>query len=216
VIRLVIPDSAATVRFQSAELGARAADSPLPPLDSLQALAIAHSPMLAAHEARMAAQVTRVALARKASLPDFDVNVQYGQRDGLPDMISALVAVPIPLQRGRKQGRMVAEAEAERAAEIAEHHAMVNQLQEQVATLHGELERHRTRLALYVTSILPVSRGALSAATSGFQVGRTTFPSLLDAQATLFNVESEYHRALAEFATSLAMLEATVGTEILP
>lgn len=216
LVRLATPDSASDVRFQTTELGARAGGSPLPPLDSLQALAIVHSPMLAAHEARLAAQGARVELARKSALPDFDVSLQYGQRDGLTDMVSATVSVPIPLQKGRKQDQMVAAAEAELAAEGAEHHAMVNDLRERVATLHGGLERDRTRLVLYAASILPHSRATLAAATSGFQVGRTGFPPLLDAQATLFNVEADYLRALTEFATSFAALEAIIGTEIMP
>jgi outer membrane protein, heavy metal efflux system len=216
VVRLATPDSAADVRFETADFGARAAGGRLPPVDSLQALAIAHSPMLAAHEARLAAQGARVDLARKSALPDFDLSLQYGQRDGLADMVSATVSVPIPLQKGRKQNQMVAEAEAELTAEEAEHHAMVNELRERVAMLHSELERDRTRLVLYAGSILPDGRATLAAATSGFSVGRTEFSSLLDAQATLFNVEAEYLRAFTEFATALAALEATVGTEILP
>ncbi len=216
IVRLALPDSAASVRFQTAELGARAAASPLPSLDSLQTLAIGHSPVLAAHEARLAAQDTRVALARKAVLPDFDLTLQYGQRNDLPDMLTAMVAVPIPLQKGRNQRQLVAAAEAEWSAEAAEHHAMVNALRERVAALHSELEQHRTRLALYTISVLPQTRATLTAATSGFNVGRTELSTLLDAQATLFNVEADSLRALTAFATALASLEGMVGTEFLP
>ena len=215
VVRLALPDSAVGVRFHTAELGARAAASPLPSLDSLQALAIAQSPMIAAHEARLAAQGARVALARKAALPDFDVTLQYGQRNGLPDMVTAMVAVPIPIQRGRKQHQLVAAAEAERSAEEAEHHAMVNELRERVAALHSEFEQQRTRLALYSISVLPQTRATLTAATSGFRVGRTELSTLLDAQAALFNIEAESLRALTDFAAALASLEVMVGTEFL-
>lgn len=215
IASLALPDPVDGVRFQTADLGARAAASPLPSLDSLQALAIAHSPMVAAHEARLAAQGARVALARKATLPDFDITLQYGQRNDLPDMVTAMVAVPIPVQRGRKQHQLVAAAEAERAAEDAEHHAMVNELQERVAALHSELEQQRTRLALYSISVLPQTRATLTAATSGFRVGRTELSTLLDAQAALFNIEAESLRALTDFAAALASLEVMVGTEFL-
>lgn len=215
IVRLARPSSAPGVRFQTADLGARAAASPVPSLDSLQALAIAQNPMIAAHEARLAAQGARVALARKATLPDFDVTLQYGQRNDLPDMVTAMVAVPIPVQRGRKQRQMVAAAEAERAAEEAEHHAMVNEIRAGVAALLSELEQHRTRLALYSISVLPQTRATLTAATSGFRVGRTELSNLLDAQAALFNVEAESLRALAAFATALASLEVMAGTEFL-
>ena len=215
LMRAAVADSASRIRFVSPTLGARAAGSPVPPLDSLQALAIRASPMLEAHEARIAAQRARVALARKDALPDFDVSLQFSQRTGFSDMVSATVAIPIPLQKGRKQDQAVAEAEAELAADVAGHHAMVNDLRARVAEAVSDLERDRAQLALYVKAVLPQARSALEAATAGFQVGRTTFQTLLERQATLFNYETEYVRALTGFAGSLAALEQIVGQEVL-
>ena len=215
LIRAALADSVSRIRFLSASLGARAADSPLPPLDSLQALAIRLNPTLEAHEAMIAAQESRLALARKDALPDFDVSLQFAQRTGFSDMVSATVSVPIPLQKGRKQGQAVVQAEAEVVAEVAGHHARVNQLRARVAELVSDLERDRAQLALYAKAVLPQARAALEAATTGFQVGRTPFQTLVERQATLFNYETEYVRALTDFATSLAALEQTVGQEVL-
>jgi cobalt-zinc-cadmium efflux system outer membrane protein len=214
-MRAALADSASRIRFVSATLGARAADSPLPPLDSLQALAVQRSPTLEAHEAMIAAQEARVASARKDALPDFDVSLEYGQRAGFPDMVTATVSIPIPLQKGRKQNQAVAEAEAELSSEVAGHHARLNQLRARVAELVSDLERDRAQLALYAKAVLPQARAALEAATTGFQVGRTTFQTLVERQATLFNYETEYVRALTDFARSLAALEQTVGQEVL-
>ncbi|MDV3294519.1 MAG: TolC family protein [Brachybacterium paraconglomeratum] len=215
IMRAALADSASRIRFVSATLGARAADSPLPPLDSLQALAVQRSPTLEAHEAMIAAQEARVASARKDALPDFDVSLEYGQRAGFPDMVTATVSIPIPLQKGRKQNQAVAEAEAELSSEVAGHHARLNQLRARVAELVSDLERDRAQLALYAKAVLPQARAALEAATTGFQVGRTTFQTLVERQATLFNYETEYVRALTDFARSLAALEQTVGQEVL-
>ena len=215
LMRAALADSVRRIRFVSGTLGARAADSPLPPLDSLQTLAIRLSPTLEAHEAMIAAQESRVALARKDALPDFDVSLQFAQRTGFSDMVSATVSIPIPLQKGRKQDQAVVEAEAELAAGVAGHHARVNQLRARVAELVSDLERDRAQLALYAKAVLPQARGALEAATTGFQVGRTPFQTLVERQATLFNYETEYVRALTDFATSLAALEQTVGQEVL-
>lgn len=216
IVRAAVADSASRIHFASAVLGARAADSPLPPLDELQALAIRKSPAVRAHVARVAAQEARIALARKAALPDFDISLQYGQRTGFSDMVSATVSIPLPLQAGRKQHQAVTEADADLAALAAEHHAMVDELQGRVAELVTSLEQKRTELALLKKAILPEGQAALEAATAGFQVGRTDFQTLLDRQATLFNYQTQYARALAEFATNIATLEQTVGQEILP
>lgn len=161
------------------------------------------------------AQAARVELARKAFLPDFDVSLSYGQRTGFTDMVSAIVSVPIPLQKGRKQEAYVAGERADLAGLEAEHHAQVNELRAEVARLYSEAERQRAQLALYVKAIIPQGRAALASATSSYQVGRTEFLTVLDNQATLFNYETEYFRALTDFAKTLAELERLVGEEVL-
>jgi cobalt-zinc-cadmium efflux system outer membrane protein len=214
IARLAVRDSATRIRFVSSALGSRVADSPIPSVDSLQAIAIRQNPSLRAHEATIAAQATRAELAGKEHLPDFDVSVQYGQRDGFSDMVTATVSIPLPLQKGRKQDAELAEARSELAALAAEHHTMRNELAAKVAELHSALERGRSQLALYVKAILPQARATLSSASAGYQVGRVDFISLLEAQATLFEYETQYHRALTDFAKTLALLEEQVGAEV--
>lgn len=216
IVRAVVADSAAGIRFVSPALGSRAAGSPLPPLEEAQAAAVANNPSLRSHEAMIAAQAARLELAGRAHLPDFDVSLQYGQRDGRRDMISATVSVPLPVQRGRHQAAGVAEAQASLAALHAEHVADANALRAEVARLYGELEQSRTQAALYVKAILPQSQAALASATAAFQAGRTDLRSVLAAQATLFQYETAYHRALADFGQRLAELDRVVGKEVLP
>ena len=204
------------VRFTSASLGARAADSPLPPLTELQESAVRTNPDLLAHRAMIRAQAARVEFTRKEHLPDFDLSVTYGQRSQRPDMITAMVSVPIPWQKRRRQDQFVSEANAELSALQADYHERVNALRAQVATLHAELERTRAQLALFVKSILPQGSASLTSAIASFQVGRVDFLTVLESQTTLYNYESAYYRALTDFATRLAELEAIAGKEILP
>lgn len=215
IARLAVPESAAEVRFTSAALGARAADSPLPALVELQESAVRESPALRAHGAMIEAQAARVELARKGHLPDFDVSVQYGQRDGRSDMVSAMVSVPIPLRKGQKQDLEVREAEARLSALQAEHRAHANELRAEVAQAYADLERERAQLALFLKSIIPQGRAALESATASFQVGRVDFLMLLENQTTLYNYETAYYRSLTTFAERLAELERIVGKEIL-
>lgn len=216
IVAAAIGDSTRGIRFVSAALGARAVDSPLPAVSELQQVAIRQSPDIREHEAMIAAQAVRVELARKELLPDVDVSLQYGQRPGLTDMITATVSIPIPLQRGRKQDQFAAEADAQLAALHEEHRAKVNEINASVARLVSELERERTQLALYVKAILPQGRAALTSATASYQVGKVEFLTVLDSQATLFNYETDYFRALSDFAKNVAELERVVGQEVLP
>lgn len=215
IVRAAVADSAAHVHFTSDALGASAADSPLLPLDSLQALAAANSPMIHEHVARIAAQHSRVELARKASLPDIAVSLNYGQRQGFTDMVSAVVSIPIPLQKGRKQDAEVAAAAAELAALEAEHHEMVNTLNAEIAKQVSDLERARTALALMKRMILPQAQATLASSTASYRVGRLDFAAVMDAQASVFNTETTYYQSLTDFATSLAELERTVGAGVL-
>lgn len=215
IARAAVADTGSRIRFVSTELGARAADSPLPPLSELQERAVRQSPLLREQDALVAAQAARLDLARKASLPDFDISLQYGQRPGLPDMISAGVAIPLPLQKGRKQDQLEAAARAGLAEREALRHDDQNQIRAEVARLYSELERQRAQLALYVRAIIPQGRASLASATSSYQVGRVEFLTVLENQATLFNYETEYYRTLTDFASTLAELERVLGEEIL-
>lgn len=215
VARAAVPTDAREVRFTSAALGSRVADSPLPPLAEMQETAVQESPQIRAHEAMIAAQAARVELARKAHLPDFDISVQYGQRDGRSDMLSAAVSVPLPLRRESRQKLTVKEAQARLSALQAEHHEKANELRAQVARAYADLEKQRTQLALFLKSIIPQGRAALESATASFQVGRVDFLALLESQTTLYSYETAYYRSLTDFAERLAELERTVGKELL-
>lgn len=217
LVRAAVAPSAGEIRFTSTALGARAADSPLPPLAELQETAIHENPELREHEAMIAAQATRVELARKQGLPDVDLSLQYGQRGGgRPDMVSATVSVPLPIFKGRKQDEIVLESSAQLEALHAEHQASVIALRAEVARLVSEVERSRSQLALYVKALLPQARASLASATASYQAGRVEFLTLLDDQATVFTYETEYYRALSDFAKKVAELERVVGKEILP
>lgn len=215
IARAAVADSANQIHFVSAALGARAADSPLLPLDSLQSLAVAYSPALKVQEAEIGARAAEVELARKAYLPDFDVSLSYGQRQALPGMISAIVSIPVPWQKDRKQDAEVADATARLAVLDAERHDTINMLRGKVAEEESTTEQSRTALALYVKAILPQARAALASATASYQVGRLEFTAVIDAQAALFNYEIAYYRSLTDFAKALASLQRTVGTEVL-
>ena len=215
IARAAVADSARQIAFASSALGARVAGSPLLPLDTVEILALANSPVLRAADANIAAQGARVALARREYLPDIGVSLQYGQRNSLSDMVTAIVSLPIPLQKRRNQDAALIAATSERRAMEAERAAAANTLRADVARLHGALERDRTQLALYVKAMLPQARAALQSAAAGYQSGRVDFATLIDTQSALFTYETDYYRALTDFGKTLAELEEQAGTEVL-
>ena len=207
--------TAEAVRFTSSALSAHAADSPLPSLQALQATALRNNAELLALEAMLRAQAARAERARKDYLPDFDLSLMYGQRSRRPDMVTATISVPVPWQKGRKHDQLASAADRELSALEAEHHEQANRVRARVAELYAGLDGLRAQLGLYVKAILPQSSASLSSATAAVPVGRADFQGLLDAHTTVLRYEIAYHRALADFATRLAALEAIVGKEIL-
>ncbi len=215
IARLAVADSGSHVHFSSSALGATASDSPLLSVETLEALAIAHSPALLEHQARIVGQSRRVELSRKAHLPDFDIALEYDQRPRFPDYLSFFVSVPLRLQRKRKQDQDVIGARAELAALEAEHTSDIDVIRQEVATRVSDVERERTRLGLSLKAILPQAHATLESATASYQVGRVDFATLVDAQAAVFNYETAYWRSLTDFAKAVAELQRVVGAEVL-
>lgn len=215
IVQAAIPTDPNRIRFAAQTLGARTLDSPIPPLAELQDLAVRQNPTLREHEANIAAQAARIELAAKASKPDFDVSLQYGQRNQRPDMITAEVSIPLPIHKRARQDQELAEVRADLSAMESDHRATVNSIRAQVARLVSELERGRTQLAIYAKAILPQGGAAATAALASYQSGKTDLLTVLDNQNTLFTYETEYYRSLSDFAKNLAELEQVVGSEIL-
>jgi outer membrane protein TolC len=215
IVQAAIPADPNRIRFAAQTLGARTMDSPIPPLAELQDLAVRQNPTLRENEANIAARAARLELAQKWSRPDFDVSLQYGQRNQRPDMITAEVSILLPIHKRARQDQELAEARAELAAMESDRRAKINSVRAQVARLVSELERGRTQLAIYAKAILPQGGAAATAALASYQSGKTDLLTVLDNQNTLFTYETEYYRSLSDFAKNLAVLEQVVGSEIL-
>jgi outer membrane protein TolC len=205
---------ATRVRFADTTLGALAALSPLPPADTLLETVADSSPMILAHLAELAAQGARADLTAREASPDPTFSLQYGQRNGLTDMVSAGVRFPIPLWGARQQRRRAAAERATLEALEHEHHRMAAELEAEVLDLAQMAEVHRTRLALYRAGVLPRARAAAEAGLAGYRTGRTSFQGVLDTYMALYRDEAEAARLLTEFGKVVIALEALAGREV--
>jgi outer membrane protein TolC len=212
-----VPGRVGFVSASLADVGRGSATEvgPLRDAAELQQLALAHNPMIQAHVRRVAAQERSLSLAKTARLPDLSVSAGYSHRAGFGDFFNVMVSAPLPIFAGRKQDQAVLEQAATLAEHEARHRGMVNDLNAEIASLTAELERARDQLVLLQEGILPQAGTSLSSATASYQVGAVDFLTLLDAQVTLYRLELDYHRLLADFAENLAALERAVGTEVL-
>ncbi len=192
------------------------------PLDltqvELEKLADANRPLLKVMAALLEKTLVNRRLAERESYPDFTLSFEYMQREeGLAsegdDMYSASVSFNLPIQLDRRRA-MVAEAGIENRRTHEELKALRNQIRLAVADSLAMLERNRRLAALYQDGILGQAASVLETTIASYQAGKTDFSQVLDSQIALFNLEREYHEAVAEYQVQLVGLEATVGSPL--
>lgn len=191
-------------------------DHPVRLLNELHALALQSNPELLARRAEIAALGSELDVTRREYLPDFDVSFRYGQRTGRPDMISASVAVPLPIQKRSKQDEITRGAQARLIAAESELEAEANRLRANVAALRADLDRIRQQASLFQRSILPQARAALESATAGLTTGKVELFSVIQRRTELLDYELALERLLVDFGQKVAQLENVVGTEVHP
>ncbi|MEX2154222.1 MAG: TolC family protein [Gemmatimonadaceae bacterium] len=188
----------------------------VPALESVETHALQTNPRLRERRAMLAMQSAQAHLAARDYLPDFDLSVQYGQRDRLPDMITAIVSVPLPVQRSRKQSATARAARFDVAAAEAELRSEENTVRSEVVRAYAAVQRQRANLDLLERAVLPQARATFASTSATYQSGRAELLDVLDAMRALFATETMYVRTLAEYGKSLSELEALVGAEVHP
>ena len=154
-------------------------------------------------------------LARREFYPDFNVSLEYMQRDPAmggegDDMYTLGLTFNLPVRRERRHAA-VAEAESGIAMASEELNGLNNSSDRGISDLLAQLERRRKLAELYKTGIIPQAGQALESATINYRVNKVDFMTLLDSQMILFNYEREYYDSLADYQMKLAQLEALVG-----
>ena len=226
LLTAAVDSNPSAIRFSSQILGASVMDGPLPALTDLQAQAMKGNSQIRKQVAMNAITASELELARRQHLPDVDFSFQYGQRSamtgadsrsiGRPDMVSLVVSIPIPVQRGSKQAALVGAARADVVTGDSERHASEALVRSEVARLYSDVSRARTQLALYVKALVPQARASLAASVNAYQSGTGDLSVVLDAKRTLLDMEVGYDRAMTDFAQKIAELDSIIGREVLP
>ena len=158
-------------------------------------------------------------LARKDYYPDFDVRLQYGQRDNYQgmkrdDMVSITVAINLPIWGEKKRDPKVSEAEAGRSQAQAMLQARLNEVDAMLRQQVSTAEQSLRSLRLYDGSLVPQARLTSDASLSAYRVGRVDFFTLLDSRMTAYNAEVGRGAALVAYSKALAEIEFLTGTPL--
>ncbi|HET9332072.1 MAG TPA: TolC family protein [Gemmatimonadota bacterium] len=189
----------------------------IPARDTLRTWAEETRPMLL--EARTGVERAGAArdLARRELWPDLTLGVQYGQRDagmGLERMGSFMVGFSLPVFAGSRQLRMRDEAAAMERMSLADLSETRAGVDARIGELLAELNRARTLIDLYESTVIPQAEANVESSYSSYRVGSVDFMTLVDARMTVNQYEQEYHELLADYGVGVAELEAVVGREL--
>jgi outer membrane protein TolC len=184
----------------------------------LRELAYANRPMIKSLTAQVGKGEAGLKLADKEFYPDFNVSLEYMQRDpvmgtGGDDMYALGLTFNLPVNRERRHAA-VAEAHAGISMAHEELNNLRNSINFGISDLLAQLDRRKKLVDLYKTGIIPQASQTLESATINYRVNKVDFLTVLDSQMTLFNYERELYDSLADYQIKRAQLEALVGKEL--
>jgi outer membrane protein TolC len=184
------------------------------PADSMERLALAGRPMLAAGAFEVEAATAAQRRARREIWPDLQLGVVYGQRpmaDGTERMVSLMAGFSVPIWAGRRQLQTRREADAMRLGAEAELTALRAETRGRLGEVTAAWRRSRDLRTLYAATILPQAEATVASTLSGYRVGEVDLPMLLDAQMTVNRYRQQIFLLEAEEGTALAELEMLLG-----
>ena len=163
-----------------------------------------------------------IQLARKNYYPDITLGVDYvdtddalnpGMADSGKDPVMAMVSVNLPLWHGKYRA---AEREARLRKEAVEENRedLGKRLESDLELTLYHFRDAERKIDLYGDTLVPKAEQSLKVAQQGFEAGKTSFISLIDAQRLLLEFQLGHRRAQADRGQRLAEAEMIVNREM--
>lgn len=168
-----------------------------------------NSPQLRRAQSTVIGRDAQVKLEQAQRMPNLTVSLgSQRERDlGRTQGVVGL-SVPLPLFN-RNQGNILsALRRADQARDDLE--AERNRVSQELADAYQRAEVSTVQTATLRDQVMPAAQSAYDAAVTGFELGKFAFTDVLDAQRTLFQIKTQYLRALADRYRSMADIERYV------
>lgn len=162
---------------------------------------------------------SRLDLAKKEVLPDFNLGAAYGGRANTPagdrraDLLSLNLSMNVPIFAAQKQAKAVDQRTSELMQEKYALQDQWNKVRSQISQGYNDYRRAKDQVVLFETGIVPQARQTVASMLAGYRVNKVDFLNLVRSQITLFEYETQYWKAFTEANQSLAQLAAAVGEE---
>jgi outer membrane protein TolC len=214
--------NSAVGRPPNADLPPTSAPPEPPALDRDQALRAAQerSPSVALDRARAVAAQRAVSEATWDRWPDFQLGAGFMFRGVVPgdptsgtDMFGVSLGLTLPVWLWRKQNARVRETRQLLGAAEANVDASLLEATTELQMALDAIERLDREIVLYRNDVIPQADRALVSSTADYQVGKTTFVSLLQNWQALLDAQLDLERLRAERAERLAAVRALTGED---
>ena len=160
-----------------------------------------------------------IKLAGKNYYPDISLGVDYVDTDDAlnPDMadsgkdpVMAMVSIDLPIWRGKYRAAE-REARFKKAAVEEDRKDVGKRLEAELELALYYFRDADRKIDLYGDTLVPKAEQSLAVSQQGFETGKTSFTSLIDAQRLLIEFQIAHQRAQADRGQRLAEIEMMTG-----
>jgi len=187
----------------------------------LDSLAKANRPFLKGINIAEEKAALQKSLADYDYYPNFNVGVQYTQRDriaktntDLHDLVSFMVGISLPLNYGGKVSAKVEETQSMEELYKQQYNSSLQMLNAGFGTAVSKLNTLKKRIELINNGLLPQAEQTLKAALSSYQVGKIDFINVIDAENTLYKIQTSIYRLKTNYLKEVASLEFLTGSKL--
>ncbi len=190
-------------------------------ISELDSLAKSHRPFLKGIQEVENKAALMKNLSEYDFYPNFNVSVQYSQRDKiaatntpLHDFLSFMVGISLPLNYGGKVSAKVQEQGLMQKMYSDQYDAAFQFLNKNFGQSLAKLKELKEREKLIREGLLPQAEQFYHAAMSSYQVGDTDFINVIDAQDKLYTIETNLYNIRTMYFKELSQLDFLTGTKI--
>jgi len=185
----------------------------------LRSLLFDNRPEIKMAEAKIAAEKSKLQLARRQWIPDPTVTVKAQRYNGAPQTVSELdagISFTVPWSNYRKYSAEVREAKSE---VDAAQQALDGAQKDALRLLRDQLEKIESfhhHVELFRDKILPQGRQAFEANQLSYESGKASFLDWITSQGKLRDIEAMARQHLTDYEVAVAELEAIIGAQVYP
>ncbi len=157
-----------------------------------------------------------VDLAHKDFDPDFNVTYMWLRTDPFEYRAhyELTFGMRLPIYRGRRQQKELAEAEADRARARDELAAEKQRIAAELREYYATETRSSDLLKIYREGLQPQARAEFQAGLAAYQSDREDFQALLASFLDVLKVDEEYSQTLSEREMAIARIEEITGLSL--